>query len=158
MENAQQTLSQTPFDPGAVFGMYLASIDTWRKNHDAFVQTSRTQQGQTNGVLNPGAVFENTSAQLLKSGEDMFRRAVELQIELCRFFGKRWEQYLDLPSDISHCRSAADIAQLQSAFLTKMAADYGIEGRRLAQAFQELGSNWMAAAPVSFVPKQAMLH
>jgi hypothetical protein len=155
MENAQQTLSQTPFDPGAVFDMYLASMDALKKNFDAFVQASRPQQGQTGGALSPVAAVENTPAQLQKSGEDIFRRAVELQVELCRFFGKKWEQYLDL---VSRCRSASDIAQVQSAFLSKMAAGYDIEGRRLAQAFQELGSAWMAAAPVSFIPKQPKRH
>ena len=158
MENVQQTLSQTPFDPGAVLGMYLASIDAWKKNCDAFVQEPRPQQGQTNRALNPGAAFDNTPAQLQKSGVDIFRHAVELQIELCRFFGKRWEQYLDLPSDLSHCRSPADIAQIESTFLTKMATDYGLEGMRLAHAFQELGSVWMATALVSSIPKQPMHH
>jgi hypothetical protein len=158
MENAQQTLSQTPFDPGAVLGMYLASIDAWKKNANAIVHASRLQQGQMNGALNPDGALENTSAQLQKSGEDIFRHAVELQIELCRFFGKRWEQYLDLPSDLSHCRSPAGIAQIESTFLTKMATDYALEGMRLAHAFQELGSDWMAAARVSSIPKQPMHH
>jgi hypothetical protein len=158
MENTQQTPLQTSFDPSAVLGMYLASIDAWKNNYDAFVQAPAPQQGQTNRALNPDAAFEDMPAQLQKSGEEIFRHAVELQIELCRFFGKRWEQYLDLPSDLSRCRSSADFAQIQSTFLTKMAADYGLESRRLAQAFQELGSDCMAAAPVSFLPKQQMYH
>ena len=62
-----------------------------------------------------------------KSGEHIFCRAVEHQVELGRFFGKRQERYLDFWSGIAHCQSAADIVQVQSAFLTKMAADYGIE-------------------------------
>ena len=156
MENAQQTVSQTPLDPGAVLGMYLGLIEAWKKNCDAFIQASRPQQGQATGSLNPDAAFENMPAQLQKSGEHIFRRTVELQIELCRFFGKRWEQYLDLPSDISHCHSAADNARVQVAFLSKMATDYGIEGRRIAQAFQELGSDWVAAAPV--IPNQPTFH
>ena len=43
----------------------------------------------------------------------------EEQVELCRFFGRRWEQYLNLPSDVSRCRSVLDLAQVQSTFLTK---------------------------------------
>ncbi len=65
---------------------------------------------------------------------------------------------MDLPSDLSRCQSPADIAQLQSAFLTKMAADYGIEDRRLAQAFQALLSNWTAAQPMSFNTQQPTHH
>ena len=158
MENTQQALSQPRFNPLPVVDMCLASFDAWKKNYDAFVQVSRQQQGQPNAVHTPGAAYENTSAQLQKTGEDFFRRFVELQIELCRFLGKRWEQYLGLPSDLSHCQSAADIAQLQSAFLIKMAADYGMEARRLAQNYQEFLSSWMAAwmaaPPVSLIPKQ----
>jgi len=158
MENTQQALSQPRFNPLPVVDMCLASFDAWKKNYDAFVQASGGQKGQPSAALNPAAVYENTSAQLQKTGEDFFRRFVELQIEICRFFGKRWEQYLDLPSDISHCQSAVDIAQLQSAFLTKMAAGYGVEDRRLAQAFQALLSNWMAAQPMSFNPQLPTHH
>jgi hypothetical protein len=158
MGNAQQTPSQTRLDPDSVLGMYLASIDAWKKDCDAFVQASRGQQGQPSATLNRGVAYENTSAQLQKTGEDFFRRFVELQIEICRFFGKRWEQYLDLPSDITHCQSAADIAQLQSAFLTKMAADYGIEARQFAQDFQTLLSNWMAPQPMSIDTQRPTHH
>ena len=99
--------------------------------------------------------YENTSAQLQKTWGDFFRRFVEQQIEICRFFGKRWEQYLDLPSDLSRCQSPADFAQVQSAFLTKMAADYGTESRHLTQA---LLSNWMTAQSAPVIPKQPTLH
>ncbi len=158
MENMQQTQSQPRFGTDPVLDMYLASIDAWKKNYDAFVQAPREQQGQPGGALSPGAAYENTSAQLQKTGDDFFRRFVEQQIEICRFFGKRWEQYLNIPSDLSRCRSAADFALVQSAFLTKMAADYNVEGRRLAQGFQELHSNWMAASPMSFIPQQSAHH
>ena len=86
--------------------------------------------------------------------EHIFLRAVKHQVELGRFFGKRQERYLDFWSDIAHCQSAMDLVKVQSAFLTKMAADYGFESRRLAQGFQELLSSWMAAQPMSFIPKQ----
>ncbi len=79
-------------------------------------------------------------------------------MEICRFFGKRWEQYLDLPRDLSRCRTPADIAQVQSAFLTKMAADYGIEGKHLMQVFQKLLANRIAAAPVPFMPMLPAKH
>ncbi|MGB0085133.1 MAG: HAD-IC family P-type ATPase [Rhodomicrobiaceae bacterium] len=75
-------------------------------------------------------------------GEMVFRRFVEGQIALCRFYAKRWEQYLDLPSDLSRCQSAGDLAQLQAAFLTKMAADYGIESRSLGVASTDESGKW----------------
>ena len=140
-----------------ILNMYRESIDAWQKGYNGsndFVQASRPQQGQTNAALNPAAAYENTSTQMQKTGGHIFRRAVEQQIELGRFFGKRQGRYLDFWSAIAHCQSAADIVKVESAFLTKMAADYGIESRRLAQGFQELLSSGMAAQPMSFILKQ----
>ncbi len=153
MENVHQTLSQPGFNPVPILDMYLTSLDAWKKNYDALVQAPRVQQGQPGGALNPGAAYENTSAQWQKN--DFFRRFVEQQIKICRFFGKRWEQYLDLPSDLSRCQSPADFAQVQLAFLTKMAADYGTECRHLTQA---LLSNWMTVQSAPVIPKQPTLH
>jgi len=87
------------------------------------------------------------------AGEHLYRRVFEEQIELWQFFGKRWTQYLTLPADVSQCRSAADIAQLQLSFLTRMAADYSNEGRHFAQTFQELVSQAMVASSMPFPGK-----
>ena len=117
--------------------MYRRAIDAWQKGYNGsndFAQTSRPQQGQTNAAFNPAAAYENTSAQMQKTDEHIFRGVVEHQVELGRFFGKRQARYLDFWSDIAHCQSAADKVKLQSAFLTEMAADYGIESRRLRRA------------------------
>ena len=120
--------------------MYRESIDAWQKGYNGyndFAQASRPQPGQTNAALNPAAAYEDTSAQMQKTSEHIFGRVVEHQVELGRFFGKRQARYLDFWSDIAHCQSAADKVKLQSAFLTEMAADYGIESRRLVQGIQE---------------------
>jgi len=141
-----------------ILNMYRESVDAWQNGYNGyndFAQTSRPQQGQTNAAFNPAAAYENTSAQMQKTGERIFRRAVEHQIELGRFFGKRQERYLDLWSDIARCQSTADLVKVQLAFLPKMAADYGYESRRLAQGFQELLSSWMAALPMSFSKQPA---
>jgi hypothetical protein len=37
------------------------------------------------------------------------------------------------PMDVSRCRSVLDLAQVQSTFLTKMAADHGIEPRAICK-------------------------
>jgi len=154
MDHAQQSLTQPRFDTSSVMDMYLASVDAWKKNLDAFAEASRPQQKQRSELPAPAAAMEKTSVQIQKTSENMFRRVIEEQIELCRFFGKRWEQYLSLPADMSRCHSPADIAQLQLSFLTRMAADYGIEGRHVAQTFQELVSQAMAANPMSFAGNQ----
>src|SRR5271166_6089300 len=149
MENTSSNNSNNSSGNGSIadpiLNMYRESIDAWQKGYNSyndFAQTSRPQQGQTNAALNSAAACENTSAQMQKTGEHIFRRAVEQQIELGRFFWKRQEGYLDFWSDIARCQSAAEIVQVQSAFLTKMTAGYGIEIRRLAQGF------------LSFIPKQ----
>lgn len=157
MDHVQQSLTQPRFDTSSVMDMYLASVDAWKKNVDAFAEASRSQQKQRSEPA-PVAAMEKTSAQIQKTGENIFRRAVEQQIELCHFFGKRWEQYLTLPADISRCHSPVDIAQLQLAFFTRMAADYGIEGRHFAQTFQELVSQAMAPNSMPFAGNQLSSH
>jgi hypothetical protein len=58
---------------------------------------------------------------------------VQSQIELWRFLGGRWEQYLKLPEQISQCRSLTELGELQSAFLSKFASDYLQEAGKLAR-------------------------
>ncbi len=158
MDHVQQTLAQPRFDTSSVMDMYVASVDAWKKNLDAFAEASGSQVKQRNDMPSQAAEMEKTSAQLQRTGENIFRRAIEEQMELCRFFGKRWEQYLSLPADISRCHSPTDIAQLQLSFLTRMAADYGIEGRHFAQTFQELVSQAMTANPMPFAGNQLSKH
>jgi hypothetical protein len=82
---------------------------------------------------------ENTSpndAAMLtwqKSGEEIFKRFVQNQMELCHFFGHRCEQYLNLPKQISQCRSLTELGELQSAFLSKFANDYLLEAGKLTR-------------------------
>lgn len=154
MESAQQSLSQARFDAGPVLDIYLASLEAWKKNFDAFAEASQQQTKQITKTQAASVTIESTSNQLEKTGADVFRRLIQEQVELCRFFGKRWEQYLSLPSDISRCHSPADLAQLQLAFLTKMAADYGIECRHFARTSQELVSELMAVQPISVMAKR----
>jgi hypothetical protein len=76
-----------------------------------------------------------------KSGEEVFKRFVENQIELCHFFGSRWEQYLKLPEQISQCRSLTELGNLQSSFLNQFANDYMHETEKLAHPVAELMTN-----------------
>jgi len=135
--------------------MYVSSVEALKKNLDAFAVASLPQQKQQTNYPASTITMEKTSQSLQKAGERLYRRIVEEQIELHRFFGKRWAQYLSLPADISRCRSAADIAQLQLSFLTRMAADYGAEGRHVAQRFQALVSEAVAGSPMPLTGKPA---
>ena len=67
-----------------------------------------------------------------KSGEEIFKRFVQNQMELCHFFGHRCEQYLKLPEQLSQCRSLTELGEPQSAFLSKFASDYMQEAGKLA--------------------------
>ena len=77
-----------------------------------------------------------------KMGGDVFKRFVQNQIEICRFFGHRWEQYLALPDQFSQCRTVTELGNAQTAFLKQLASDYMHETGRLAQPVTEAMSNW----------------
>ncbi len=149
MEESHHALSQPGFDAGPVLGMYFAPFDAWKKNLDALAEGSWSQSKQQVEIRTADGDLYKAPTQLQNYSDNIFRRMVEQQIELCRFFSKRWEQYLSLTSDISGCRSIADLAQLQFAFLSKMATDYSVEGCHFAGTLQKLTSSWMAAPPVS---------
>ncbi|MFI5104986.1 MAG: hypothetical protein ACHP79_08695, partial [Terriglobales bacterium] len=59
---------------------------------------------------------------------------------------------------LSRCHSMEDLAQLQSTFLTRMAADYSMEARQLAQNLQELCTNWMTASQCLLSPEKPTRH
>ena len=157
MQKAQQVQPNSELDVGNLLNLYRDSLVEWQRSYNSFFCLSNQQQERTSGSTKPHIAFDSAAGQLQNVGEMVFRRFVEGQIELCRFYAKRWEQYLDLPSDLSRCQSAVDLAQLQAAFLTKMAADYGIESRSLAQTFREVLASWMAS-PTLFTPKEPAHH
>ena len=104
MQNAQQAQSKPDFDAGPLLNMYLASIDAWKKNCDALFHVTDEQPRQSSRSGQRSTIYERPSAQAQNTGAGIFRSIVEQQIEFCRFFGKRWEQYLDL-SRISACET-----------------------------------------------------
>ena len=73
-----------------------------------------------------------------KSGEKIFKRFVQNQMELCHFFGHRCEQYLDLPERLSQCRSQTELENLQSSFISQFANDYIQETEMLAKPVADL--------------------
>jgi hypothetical protein len=155
MEDVHQSIPQLSFDKSPAEEIFSASVEAWKKNLDAFGGTQKPQAEQYDG--NPDrrpATPARTAAQTALPWENMFGRMVQGQMELCRFFERRWEQYLYLPGEISRCRSPMELAQLQLAFLTQMAADYGLEGRHFARAFQELVPEALTFNPAPFLAKE----
>ena len=115
--------------------MYMESAEVWRKNYASFLDGTPFR---ANGIGEPSeaglatSLYDGALLQWQKSGEELFKRFVQNQIELCHFFGMRWEQYLKLPEQLSQCRSLTDLVDLQSAFLSKFASDYLQEAGKLA--------------------------
>lgn len=158
MENAHHSLSYSQFDAGPVLEMYFAPMDAWKKNLDAFAEASKAAQKQQIEAQPGDAGLTNASGPIQNAGEAVFRRAFELQLELWQFIGKRWEQYLSLPADVSRCRSPTDAAQLHIEFLNRLAADYGVQGQHLAQTVQRLASDLAAAQAISLPGDQPDKH
>ncbi len=142
MDSQTQTAQRFDFDIAPVLKMYLDSIETWKKNYEKFAQAMPALQ--SSGAHDPvSPTFDQAMANWQKAGEEVFKRFIEQQIELCRFFGKRWELYLKLPEQFSSCKTPADVAQMQMTFFNQMAAEYAQEGSRLAMPMNELMSRWL---------------
>jgi hypothetical protein len=139
----------SPFDISAMLKMYTESIELWKKNYENMMKSAKDMQG-TLGA-NDAAHLKRSSAgasaydaALLnwqKSGEELFKRFVQNQIELCHFFSSRWEQYLKLPEQLSQSRSLTELGNLQSSFLRQFANDYMHETEKLAHPVAELMTN-----------------
>ena len=135
----EQPLSST-FDIAPMWKMYMESAAVWKKNYGSLLNGTPFR---ANGIdENSGAglatsLYDGASLQWQKSGEELFKRFVQNQMELWRFLGGRWEQYLKLPEQISQCRSLTELGELQSAFLSKFASDYLLEAGKLGGSVGE---------------------
>ena len=86
-------------------------------------------KAEVEGITSPNGV---ALLNWQKSGEEIFKRFAQNQMELRQFISGRWEQYLNLPGQISQCRSLRELGELQSTFLSKFASDYLLEAGKLA--------------------------
>jgi hypothetical protein len=139
----------SPFDFSPMLKTYMESVELWKKNYENMMKSAKDMQGAFGAneaaQAKPSSAGASASdAAVLnwrKSGEEVFKRFVENQIELCHFFGSRWEQYLKLPEQISQCRSLTELGNLQSSFLNQFANDYMHETEKLAHPVAELMTN-----------------
>jgi len=155
--------SQTgAFDLSPVLKAYVDSIEVWKKNYENLAKSTQEMQGfaagdrsgsgfateghggvgaaSSSGTPSPDsatAAYDTDALQWQKSGEDLFKRFVQQQIELCRFFGSRWEQYLSLSDQVAHSNSVAELGTIYQSFFTRFASDYAQETEKLAQPFAE---------------------
>jgi hypothetical protein len=121
--------------------MYMQPIELWRKNYESFLKGTPfgvNGIGEILGAHLATSLYEGALLQWQKSGEELFKRFVQNQMELCEFFRDRWAQYLKLPEQLSQCRSLTDLVELQSAFLAQFANDYMQETEKLAKLVADL--------------------
>jgi hypothetical protein len=137
-----------PFDMSPILRMYQESLEMWRKNYETFVKSAQASYPGESLGGNAAAQATRTAegaasamdAAILnwqKSNDDLFKRFVENQVEICRFFAARWEQYLKLSDQVSHARSVTDLGNIQSQFLSQFANDYMHETEKLAKPVAE---------------------
>jgi hypothetical protein len=141
----------SPIDISPTLKMYMEFIEFSKRNYENFLKSAPLR---ANGMDGKKAEVEsitspNDAATLnwQKSGEKIFKRFVQNQMELWQFLGERWEQYLNLPEQISKCRSLAELGELQSAFLSKFANDYLLEAGKLAGSVAELACHAKPLVP-----------
>jgi hypothetical protein len=149
-----ETFSQNSlFDASPALKMYVESVEFWRKNFDNFVRSANEAQNAyaaagkaandaTHAAENAASAADAALLNTHKSSEELFKRFVENQMELCRFFGARWEQYLKLPEQLSKCRSVTEFGSMQAQFMSQFASDYMHETEKLAKPVAEMMSNF----------------
>ncbi len=135
-----QSAQRFDFDFGPAFKMYMENLEKWRKTYEQMAQAPRAESGYAAEALSGN--YDKAMGQWQKTGEELFRRLVEQQIEMCRFFERRWEQYLGLPEQLAQCKSPLECSQVQLAFMNQLANDYAHESGKLTQPMSELMSNW----------------
>jgi hypothetical protein len=144
--DAQHSQQSYAFSIAPIMKIYADSFEAWKHNCDAFAAGAKEYTGQKASYSSSPAksAYDTAFTGWQKSGEELFKRFVEHQIELCHFFASRWETYLKLPGQLAHCQSPAEIGQVQAAFLSQCASDYMQEASKLSQPMGELMSNWTA--------------
>ena len=132
----EQPLS-SKFDIAPMWKMYMEPIEAWRKNYETLLKSTPFRaDGMDGKKAEVESITSPNDAAMLnwqKSGEEIFKRFVQNQMELCHFFGHRWEQYLKLPEQLTQCRSLTELGNLQSSFLSQFASDYLQEAGKLAR-------------------------
>ncbi|MGB7914355.1 MAG: hypothetical protein WCF79_03520 [Rhodomicrobium sp.] len=132
----EQPLS-SKFDIAPMWKMYMEPIEAWRKNYETLLKSTPFRaDGMDGKKAEVESITSSKDTAMLywrRSGEEIFKRLVQNQMELCHFFGHRWEQYLKLPEQLTQCRSLTELGNLQSSFLSQFASDYLQEAGKLAR-------------------------
>lgn len=136
--SAQQSLNQSDFDPAPIVKLYVDAVESWKNNYD---RLARTMMEAATPAPSANQASGVPMEPLQSIGPRLFRKMVETEMELCRFYETRWSQYLKLPEAILACKSPMEFAELQANFCSRLAADYTNEGAKLFGALSELVSH-----------------
>jgi hypothetical protein len=153
--------NQQPFEfnIAPLMKMYAESIEAWKKNYESLAgsvaESAKPVHSNTSPFASASAPASSSSQPSYdasvgtwqKSGEELFKRLAEQQIEMTRFFVSRWEHFLKLPAQLAQCRTPVEATQVQAAFLSEFANEFMQESQKLAQPVGELMSHWSALRP-----------
>jgi hypothetical protein len=140
--------SQQPFEfnMAPLMKMYADSIEAWKKNYESVASNAKLGQSPFQAAPS-GFARDSALGAWQKSGEEFFKKFSDQQVEIYRFFASRWEHYLKLPAQLAQCKTPAEAAQVQAAFMSQFASDFMHETQKLAQPVAELMSKWSAMQP-----------
>jgi hypothetical protein len=147
MNKRARSAQQAEVDFGPAFKMYLDNMESWKKSYEKMLTnaTGATLKGGFDPI-NPSYAPAMTGWQNL--GGDGFKHVIEQQLELCRFFGRRWQLYLDMSTKVARCKTPAEFGQLQLDFINRMSTEYIQESAKLAQPVTEMMVSWLSGRPV----------
>ncbi|MGO9483266.1 MAG: hypothetical protein ACLPX9_01605 [Rhodomicrobium sp.] len=131
---AQQNPVQPNLDPASILKLYQEAMEAWTKNYESFTKAMAD-------VSRP--IAASGVAESLGQGfpAQFFQKVVETEMELCRFYEKRWSEYSKLPQAIASCKSPMELAELERNFCSAFTRDYTNEGSKLFSSFTELMSH-----------------
>lgn len=96
--------------------------------------TSR-RKSEPNGASDAIATF----ADLLQAPTaNSFLASQRFALEAAKFWARRMRAYADQMEEFANCRSADDLAGVQTHFLQRMREDYAAESEAFGQLFSEV--------------------
>ena len=140
----------SPFDISPTLKMYMEFIEFSKRNYENFLKSAPLR---ANGMDGKKAEVESITfltmppCKLAKNGRENLQAFRAKPDGALAILGGRWEQYLNLPGQISQCRSLTELGELQSAFLSKFANDYLLEAGKLAGSVAELACHAKPLVP-----------
>lgn len=133
-------------DVAPALKLYLESIESWKENYMKLLESANFQPAKSQ---NPVAEnYNQTLSDWQSVCGEMYKRFVDDQVELCRFFSHRWAGYRDLPQQVSDCRNPTELAQLQIDFMTRMMTEYTRESMKLIQPVSDLMAKYSTGRPI----------